>query len=413
MSDIQRFIIYGPCVYTPAVDGEWMRYDDHRAEFKRLTVERDEARARVHWFKADLTEATTKVKRVIAERDEAQGTIYRLAGERDATQVEVERLTNKLNAHSEVNRRLIVERDAAEAERDAAQAEVERLTARHSEMETHITCLTNELHRTRAHGITLRWAEGEVEQLTAQRDAAEAEVDRLKELLAEESKSLPKLIDSMTSQLRATADRVTAERDAAQAEVQRLTAERDEAMAERDAAQREPERLQDLLTLAGQELSTLRDRLRVLQPDPSDQLDKALAEVERLTSQVATLTVGMEWADKLQAYAEAAEAETVRVVADGNKALAEVERLTGERDAALAEVERLIAERDTAQANVKWLIDRGNGKASLHRSRATDEDIWREVFMQQIFDYDTVEGLNEKMHAADVALAQYRKRWPR
>jgi DNA repair exonuclease SbcCD ATPase subunit len=238
--------------------------DDHRAEVKRLTVDRDEALARVHWLKADLTEAATKFKRVIAERDEAQGTIYRLAGERDA---------------------------------------------------------------------------------------AEAEVERLKELLTEESKSRPKLIDSMTSQLRATADRMTAERD------------------------------------------------------------EARAEVERLKEQVATLTVGMEWADKLQAYAEAAEAETVRVVADGNKALAEVERLTGERDAALAEVERLTNERDTAQANVKWLIDRGNGKASLHRSRATDEDIWREAFMA-LCGQSLKEGYMIRAESADAALAVYRKRWP-
>jgi chromosome segregation ATPase len=229
--------------------------------------------------------------------------------------------------------------------------------------------------------------------------------------------------------------------------------------------------------------------------------DEARAEVERLKEQVATLTVGMEWADKLKAYAEAAEAETDRVVADGNKALAEVERLTGERDAALAEVqrltaerdtaqaeverltrarealrdslrealierndaryeagqlrrdqsaqnlntangqaildssrpdddhraeverltaerdaalaevERLIAERDTAQANVKWLIDRGNGKASLHRSRATDEDIWREAFMA-LCGQSLKEGYMIRAESADAALAVYRKRWP-
>ena len=69
-----------------------------KTEVKRLTTERDEARARVHWFKADLTEATTKIKRVIDERDEARD-------ERDAVQRERERLT---------------------AERDSALAEVER-----------------------------------------------------------------------------------------------------------------------------------------------------------------------------------------------------------------------------------------------------------------------------------------------
>jgi hypothetical protein len=90
----------------------------------------------------------------------------------------------------------------------------------------------------------------------------------------------------------------------------------------------------------------------------------------------------------------------------------EVERLTAERDAALAEVERLIAERDTAQANVKWLIDRGNGKASLHRSRATDEDIWREAFMA-LCGQSLKEGYMIRAESADAALAVYRKRWPR
>jgi hypothetical protein len=63
MSDIQRFIIYGPCVYTPAVDGEWIRYDDHRAEVERLREERDEARAELlaHCASvADEVEATAE-----------------------------------------------------------------------------------------------------------------------------------------------------------------------------------------------------------------------------------------------------------------------------------------------------------------------------------------------------------------
>jgi chromosome segregation ATPase len=101
--------------------------------------------------------------------------------------------------------------------------------------------------------------------------------------------------------------------------------------------------------------------------------DEARAEVERLKEQVATLTVGMEWADKLKAYAEAAEAETDRVVADGNKALAEVERLTGERDAALAEVQRLTAERDTAQAEVELLT----------RAREALRDSLREALIER------------------------------
>jgi chromosome segregation ATPase len=114
---------------------------------------------------------------------------------------EIERLKNAL--------------DHLTSERDEARAEVERLTAHHSEMETHITGLTDELHRTRANGITLRWAEGEVEQLTAQRDAAKAE------------------------------------RDAAQAEVKRLTKERNNAKADLEWL-RATQSVQNLNTANGQ-----------------------------------------------------------------------------------------------------------------------------------------------------------------
>ena len=315
------------------------------------------------------------------------------------------------------------------AEVERLKADVERLTARHSEMEIYMAGLTDELHRTRSNGITLRWVEGEVEQLTAQRDKAEAEVERL-----------------------------TQELDGRRATNQRLIVER--------------ERLQDLLTLAGQELSTLRDRLRVLQADPSDQLDKARAqvewlkyqvatltvavekadeaktnaeaaaareeaetdrvtaerdearaEVERLKEQVATLTAGMEWADKLQAYAEAAEAETDRVVADGNKALAEVERLTIERDEAREKLTRVQMQYDEFAKVTAKVIDNHQRERDHARQQAyllreagadrpTDEDIWREAFMA-LCGQSLEEGYMIRAESADAALAVYRQRWPR
>jgi chromosome segregation ATPase len=266
---------------------------------------------------------------------------------------EVERLKNAL--------------DHLTSERDEARAEVERLTAHHSEMETHITCLTTELHRTRAHGITLRWVEGEVEQLTAQRDKAQAEVERL-----------------------------TAERDEATTKVKRVIAERDEAQGtiyrlavERDAAQAEVERL-----------TRAREALR-------DSLREALIERNDARYEAGQLRRDQS-AQNLNTANGQAILDSSRPDDDHR---AEVERLTAERDAALAEVERLIAERDTAQANVKWLIDRGNGKASLHRSRATDEDIWREAFMA-LCGQSLKEGYMIRAESADAALAVYRKRWP-
>lgn len=108
---------------------------------------------------------------------------------------------------------------------------------------------------------------------------------------------------------------------------------------------------------------------------------------------------------------------------------AEVERLTAERDAAQAEVERLTAERDTARAEVRRLIaerdqpeSRPKGREvgrfgldghylnAMEPTRPSDEDIWREIFLQCISDYITGD---RRVMIADTMLAEYRKRWPR
>ena len=124
---------------------------------------------------------------------------------------------------------------------------------------------------------------------------------------------------------------------------------------------------------------TLFDHYRVIDRLIAER-DAAQAEVERLKEQIGALTLAVEQADEMKAHAEAAataeEAETDRVMA--------------ERDAAQAEVERL----------------RANGQAILDSSRPDDETIWREAFMRFIEEKNAVE-------CADIALAQYRKRWPR
>ena len=97
-----------------------------------------------------------------------------------------------------------------------------------------------------------------------------------------------------------------------------------------------------------------------------------------------------------------------------DEARAEVERLTAERDTARAEVQRLIAERDQPESRPKgrevgrFGLD-GHYLNAMEPTRPTDEDIWREAFMRQLHD----DHVPNWATTADLALAEYRKRWPR
>jgi chromosome segregation ATPase len=150
---------------------------------------------------------------------------------------------------------------------------------------------------------------------------------------------------------------------------------------------------------------------------------------------------------------EDAMSDIERLIAERDAAQAEVERLTAERDEARAEVERLIAERDEAQSEsvrlkterdeqkrqnyqvvygCDALVDsarrraekataerdearaeverlRANGQGMFDSSRPSDEDIWREAFMNLLI------KMNDDLARleADRALTTYRKRWPR
>lgn len=157
--------------------------------------------------------------------------------------------------------------------------------------------------------------------------------------------------------------------------------------------------------------------------------DVAEAEVDRLNYQVAAM-IGV--AELAEAAAAKEEAETDRVVGDGNRWLAEVERLTAERDAAEAEVERQTIELNnmrekatrvqydefpqiTAKVIDKHQRERDHALQQAYRlqqagaNRPTDEDIWREAFMAAM----ERGGVFDRTKVADLALAEYRRRWPR
>ena len=94
--------------------------------------------------------------------------------------------------------------------------------------------------------------------------------------------------------------------------------------------------------------------------------------------------------------------------------LAEVERLNADRDATQRERERLQDLLKVERQELSTLRDRlrvlqTDPSASLTSSRPTDEDIWREAFMAAM----ERGGVFDRMTVADLALAEYRKRWPR
>jgi hypothetical protein len=116
-----------------------------------------------------------------------------------------------------------------------------------------------------------------------------------------------------------------------------------------------------------------------------------------------------------------------------DEAQAEVERLTAERDAAQAEVERLTRAREALRDSLREaLIERNdaryeavhlrrdqsaqkldmvaNCKETLTSSRPSDEDIWRELFMQLLSEYIPAA---KRTDMANALLAEYRERWPR
>lgn len=215
------------------------------------------------------------------------------------------------------------------------------------------------------------------------------------------------------------------------AEVERVTRQNSENFAEIERLKRAQDRLRDRFREALEE----RNNVCYEAVELREKLVEAQAEVERLKEQVAALTVAVEQADEMKANAEAAvlveEAETDRVLAERNAAQAEVERLknaidylTRERDEARDERDAVQRERERVQA-LLWLrgrelptlqcdqsaqnLDTANGQAILDSSRPTDEDIWREAFMRQLHD----DHVPNWATTADLALAEYRKRWPR
>ena len=193
-----------------------------------------------------------------------------------------------------------------------------------------------------------------------------------------------------------------------QAEVERLTAERDKAQAGDDMA-----------------LSALTSVLR--------QRYAAQAEIKRMQAELAeahercrALELAVEQADEMKAHAEAAataeESETDRVMAERDAAQAEVERLTVRLEHAQARIVPPLPHADeSAQQACDQMATYPRGREvgrfgldghyldAMEPTRPTDEDIWREAYMMAM----QRGGVFDRITVADLALAEYRKRWPR
>jgi hypothetical protein len=122
MSDITRFQI---------LNDMWVRYDDHRAEVERLTVQRDAAEAKVERLishVATLTVVTEQAKaaaareeaetdRVVADGNKALAEVERLTAERDEVREKLTRVQVQYDEFAKVTARVI---DNHQRERDHA-----------------------------------------------------------------------------------------------------------------------------------------------------------------------------------------------------------------------------------------------------------------------------------------------------
>jgi predicted RNase H-like nuclease (RuvC/YqgF family) len=200
MSEIKRFDIprNGNEFLHEDPDGEYVQYDDHRAEVERLT----------------------------AERHRLQGDVEALAAERDEAQAEVEQLWRDLTAADGTIDGLRAESTELAAERDAARAEVERLPARlehaetrivpplphadesaqlvHGKMDAYVTSLTAELHETRERLARVQVQYDEFARVTAktidqhqrERDEARQQVYRLQQACGQNGASGQGMLDT-------------------------------------------------------------------------------------------------------------------------------------------------------------------------------------------------------------------------
>ena len=291
MSEIQRFRFEKTITarnlpwefLNEATDGEWVKYIDHRAEVERVIADVVKLRIDLNSVQVEASQLRGEAERLIAERDKIHAEVQRLTQILNGRRATDERVTAKLDeARADVKwlkeqvaaltvaveqadeakadaeaaaAREEAETDRVMVERDAAQAEVERLKNTLYPWDTYYR-----LKKANEH------LEEDVAKLTVDRDAAQAEVERLKRMLPPTAHTGVRNGPGEGS-WSVFAGKVVEERDEAReeverlnAEVKRLTTERDEARAERDAEQRERERVQALLRLRGRELAEYRKR---------------------------------------------------------------------------------------------------------------------------------------------------------
>ena len=143
MRNIERFGQLGGMIAKEPSYGDWVRYTDHVAEVERLTVERDAAYISIESLRNALAEqdndlymAREDVLRLTSERDAARAEMERVKAERDESdwKLGIRRKDSSDQFRTVLTLRAELTNAQAEvgrltAERDAARAEIERLRA--------------------------------------------------------------------------------------------------------------------------------------------------------------------------------------------------------------------------------------------------------------------------------------------
>ena len=224
-------------------------YSDQENLVSKLTVERDEASAKVAALKAELEDFSTQVADLSGERDELSNEVANLTGEREKFSNQIVGLTGQRNEYSN---------------------KIANLTGQHEQYASQITDLTSERDE----------LSNQIASLTSERDGMLTQLEQAKERLGVAMVEL--------KATRATVVELKAETEELQISCQRI-GELEALVQSRDANQNDVTEQMALLRSAYEQTQSTNQALEAKIDQLKTQRDGQLSTVSRNDSEIATL----------------------------------------------------------------------------------------------------------------------------